>query len=276
MRLAAEGWGAALGIAGTQAAGLKAVFGTMCKPLHAGRAAMNGLLAARLARRGFTGRPDIVEAALGFGATHAPELVPGRLDAWDDRFLITRTLFKYHAACYLTHSTIDNVSRLRREHELDAERVRRIEIRVAPGVLDVCDIPEPRTGLEGKFSLRATAAMALLGDDTGAVAAYTDERVTRPALVEVRDRVTVVPDGDLTNAVSTAVLELADGSRLSATADSGQPCPDLAEQRRRLDEKFLALTEPVLGAAQARRLRVAAGRVDELESVAALLAEARA
>ena len=76
---------------------------------------------------------------------------------------------------------------------------------MAPGVLDVCNIPEPRTGLEGKFSLRATAAMGLLGDDTGAISTYTDERVKRPELVRLRDRVSVVADGGLENAVATAV-----------------------------------------------------------------------
>mgnify|MGYP001602411076 CR=1 FL=1 len=66
----------ALGIAATQAAGLKSMFGTMCKPLHAGRAAYNGLLAARLAARGFTARPDSLECAQGFAAAYSPEFHP--------------------------------------------------------------------------------------------------------------------------------------------------------------------------------------------------------
>src|SRR5262249_14371887 len=64
--LSAMARAAALGIAATQAAGLKAQFGTMCKPFHAGKAAQNGLLAARLAARGFTSRDDILECAQGF------------------------------------------------------------------------------------------------------------------------------------------------------------------------------------------------------------------
>ena len=66
----------ALGIAGTQAAGLKSQFGTMCKPFHAGKAAQNGLLAARLAARGFSSRVDIVECVQGFALTHGPDFSP--------------------------------------------------------------------------------------------------------------------------------------------------------------------------------------------------------
>ena len=59
----------AMGIAGTQAAGLKSMFGTMCKPLHAGKAAQNGLFAANMAARGFTSRPDVLERHQGFAHT---------------------------------------------------------------------------------------------------------------------------------------------------------------------------------------------------------------
>src|SRR5438094_951798 len=63
----------ALGIAGTQAAGLKSQFGTMCKPFHAGKASQSGLLAARLAARGFSSRPDLVECEQGFALAHGPD-----------------------------------------------------------------------------------------------------------------------------------------------------------------------------------------------------------
>ena len=74
--LDAETIATALGIAGTQAAGLKSQFGTMCKPFHAGKAAQNGLLAARLAARGFSSRTDLIECVQGFAATHGPDFSP--------------------------------------------------------------------------------------------------------------------------------------------------------------------------------------------------------
>ncbi len=94
-----EQWCHAIGLAGTQAAGLKSGFGTMAKPLHAGRAASNGLAAALLARGGFTGNSAIIETAQGFAATHAGGPIDAdRLSRVGDRFLITETLFKYHAS----------------------------------------------------------------------------------------------------------------------------------------------------------------------------------
>src|SRR6266851_2005923 len=94
----------ALGIAGTQAAGLKSQFGTMCKPFHAGKASQNGLLAARLAARGFSSRPDLLECEQGFALTHAPDFHPEKaLAEPPGGFYLCANLFKYHAACYLTH-----------------------------------------------------------------------------------------------------------------------------------------------------------------------------
>jgi 2-methylcitrate dehydratase PrpD len=105
--LDAETTAMALGIAGTQAAGLKSQFGTMCKPFHAGKAAQNGLLAARLAARGFSSRTDIVECVQGFALTHGPDFVPAAaLAAPEADFHVLATLFKYYAAWYFTHAAL--------------------------------------------------------------------------------------------------------------------------------------------------------------------------
>src|SRR6202022_4895508 len=96
--LDAEATTMALGIAGTQAAGLKSQFGTMCKPFHAGKAAQNGLLAARLASRGFSTRADIVECVQGFALTHGPDFAPAAaLATPEGGFHLLANLFKYHA-----------------------------------------------------------------------------------------------------------------------------------------------------------------------------------
>src|SRR5258708_30567059 len=105
--LDAEATAVALGIARTQAAGLKSQFGTMCKPFHAGKAAQNGLLAARLAARGFSGRADLVECVQGFAATHGPDFHPAAALAVPPRgFHIHANPFENPAACYLTRAPI--------------------------------------------------------------------------------------------------------------------------------------------------------------------------
>src|SRR5487761_492085 len=188
--LDAEGAAAALGIAGPQAAGLKSQFGTMCKPFHAGKAAQNGLLAALLARRGFSSRPDLVECVQGFALTHGPDFRPeaARADP-EGGFHLRANLFKYHAACYLTHAPIEAARRLREEHGLTPDRIERIRLELDEACDRVCNIPAPRTGLEAKFSLPLTTAMGLAGVDTGRLSTYSEAVAADPALIALRDKV---------------------------------------------------------------------------------------
>ncbi len=117
--LDADQFATALGIAGTQAAGLKSMFGTMCKPLHAGKAAYHGLMAAKLAARGFTSRTDVVECAQGFARTHSPDFNPDRaFDTPPNGWWIASNLFKYHASCYMTHAAIETRAQVARATRL--------------------------------------------------------------------------------------------------------------------------------------------------------------
>ena len=242
-----EAMARALGIAGTQAAGLKAQFGTMCKPLHAGRAAGNGLLAARLARRGFTSRMDILEAAQGFSDTQSDDFrVELALQTPRRGFHVRENLFKYHAACYLTHSTIEILADLRDEGRIAAEKIDSVVLSVDPGHLKVCNIQEPDTGLEIKFSLRHTAAFALAGQDTASIESYSDANARAPALVALRRRVAVVDDGG-PSTLATARVTLHDGQVLERSFDVGIPAEDVAAQSVKIDTKFRSLAMPLLG-----------------------------
>jgi 2-methylcitrate dehydratase PrpD len=271
------GWCNTLGLAGTQAAGLKSGFGTMAKPLHAGRAASAGLLAAILARGGFTGQPAIVEVAQGFAATHAgrSQTDTSAIDRSVGHFFTRETLFKYHAACYLTHAAIESAGALREEHGIDPEKVESVEVQVSPALLSVCNIQEPTTGLEGKFSLRATTALALLGADTGALSTYSDRQMSDPGLIALRDRVRVTPTEGMSPTGARVKLEVS-SRRLEGEADTGTPAADLALQRARLTRKFASLVEPALGAGRADSLSQAALGADGLTSVRELVALAHA
>ena len=266
LRLDENGWLRALGLAGTQAAGLKSGFGTMAKPLHAGRAASNGLFSALAARAGYTSNMEIIETAQGFAATHAGAK-PSReiLDRFEGRFLIRDTLFKYHASCYLTHAPIDAARRIRTEHRVDPDSIEDVEVRVHPALFGVCNIQQPKTGLEGKFSLRATTAMALLGEDTGRLEAFTDASVTDPRVVSLRDRIRVVGAEKIPSTRATVVVK-SNGRIFQAESDSGQPASNLAAQRDNLTRKFIGLTAPILGRRDADALASAALNADELAS----------
>ena len=255
----------ALGIAGTQAAGLKSQFGTMCKPFHAGKAAQNGLLAARLAARGFSSRTDIVECVQGFALTHGPDFVPeAPLAAPEAGFHVLANLFKYHAACYFTHAPIECARRLRDEHQLTPDMITGITIRIDASCDRVCNIPAPVDGLQSKFSLRQTVAMALSGVDTASLSAYSAENARDVSLIRLRERVSFDWQDNWPQTLCELELDLVDGRRVSARHDAGIPAADIADQGKRLATKFDALVAPVLGTARARELRE---MISDLENV---------
>ena len=271
LKLDAQQTAHALGIAGTQAAGLRSLFGTMCKPFHAGKAAHNGALAARLAKRGFVARPDVLECDQGFARTHSADFNPERALAPPPLGLHLRAnLFKYHAACYLTHAAIEAARSLKAEHAIAPEQVRSVRIRLDRACAGVCNIAEPRTGLEAKFSLRFTMALALAGADTSRLAVYSDAAARDDALNRLRDRVTVEFVSGWPITLTEVEIALADGRTVTARCDSGVPARDVDEQGRRLEDKFSALVAPLLGAARADALRETIGNLDELQDIGEL------
>ncbi|HZT52321.1 MAG TPA: MmgE/PrpD family protein [Stellaceae bacterium] len=267
----------ALGIAATQAAGLKSMFGTMCKPLHAGKAAQNGLLAARLAARGFSSRPDVLECGQGFAATHGPDYHPeAALGAAPGGWYLRGNLFKYHAACYLTHAPIECARAVARRPGFAADQVREIVLRVDRGADKVCNIPRPRTGLEAKFSLRQTVAMALAGVDTASLESYSAARCAEPGLVALRERLRIEFQEGWPTSRATLAVTMADGARLEAEHDSGIAAADVAAQGRRIEAKFMSLAAPIIGAAKAARLSEAVQAIERAGSVAEIMALAAA
>ena len=261
----------ALGIAGTQAAGLKSQFGTMCKPFHAGKAAQNGLLSARLAARGFSSRPDIIECVQGFAPTHGPTFsTEGAFATPEGGLHLFANLFKYHAACYLTHAPIECARRLREQHGLVPATIAGIVLRLDASCQRVCNIPTPADGLQSKFSLRQTVAMALAGLDTATLGAYSAENACDPALVRLRERIEIDWQESWPQTLAELDVQLNDGRRLTARHDAGIPAADIADQGRRLAVKFDALVEPVLGAPRARELRETIAGLDHLADIVTL------
>ena len=270
-----DAWAHAFGVAGVQAAGLKSVFGSMSKPFQAGKASANGLLAATLAGRGFTSATDIVETHQGFAATHAGKIDAEALEETSDHYLVRDTVFKYHASCYLTHSAIEAVLSLRDRHKFDAADVVRAEVVVPRGHLDVCNITEPQTGLEGKFSLRATAAMAMRGEDTADPASFTDERMLARGSVDARDKVTVRASEEVAGTQTRVEVGLADGRTLTDTFDVGIPADDLERQWTKLTQKFVRLSSPVLGEERAWQLHDRVASLEQLPDASELPASCR-
>jgi 2-methylcitrate dehydratase PrpD len=241
----------AFGIAGAQAAGLKSMFGTMSKPLHPGKAAQNGLLAVRLAARGFTSDVDVLASKQGFTDTQSTTADPQAALADRDAPWVVDALFKYHAACYLTHDSIEAANALRSEDKIAPETIESVTVKVPRGHLGVCNIQDPQTGLECKFSLRMTTALALSGEDTFQEGLFTDETARRPDLIALRERVSIDPTMD--GRGCTVTVRLKGGRTQARTGDVSQPMRDLPAQQEKIERKFRQLATPAMGEASAER-----------------------
>ena len=272
--LDAEQTARALGIAGTQAAGLKSMFGTMCKPLHAGKAARNGLMAATLAERGFTSRDDVLDCVQGFTDTQTETFRPEALLEEPDRFHILDTLFKYHPACYGTHATIEACLGVAENPAFDAGDVERVEVKVPQNALRMCNIPAPETGLEAKFSLAYNVGLGLTQKATGALDIYFDENLDRPDVHAIRETVSVEGSDDMAKFGADVVVHLGSGVALRGAADVGVPAGDLNQQWEKLQGKFRALAAPLLGGEAAEALIGAVGSLDDAGDIGAALAPA--
>lgn len=263
----------ALGIAATRAAGLKSMFGTMCKPLHAGMASESGLLAAVLAAKGFTARTDAIECEQGFADTHADRMkIEAALEAPAAGLHVRNNLFKYHAACYLTHAPIECARELKQAYGLQPGDIARIRLKIDRTSDKVCNIPAPVSGLESKFSLRQTIAFALAGVDTAALDTYSDALAQDPRFGALRDKIEIEFAEGWAHSFAEMAIETADGRRFATQYDAGIPAADLDRQQSALDGKFDSLAAPVLGKAGAAKLAGLVARIDELPDLRELSA----
>lgn len=161
----------ALGIAASSACGLKENIGSMVKPLHAGIAARNGVMAARLAQRGFTASPHAIDGPQGYLVAMDSER--DSLDAavgdlgirWE--ILHTGVTVKLYPSCAATHPPLDALIAMKRREQITADQVRAIDVEVDSMTPRLLIHPDPGTGLEAKFSMPFCGAAAIVYDRIG-------------------------------------------------------------------------------------------------------------
>ena len=166
LELTADQAESALALATSLAAGTKANFGTMTKPLHAGQCARGGLLAALLARKGYTADPGAFEHKQGYFSLFAAGRYDASraLDGWGKWEIVTPgASYKAYPCCYSTHSAVEAMLNLGRRHgPFDPRAIAGIESRTHPRALAHTDRPDPQTPLEAKFSVQYCVARAAL------------------------------------------------------------------------------------------------------------------
>ena len=238
----------ALSLAATQSSGLREMFGTMTKSFHPGRAAQNGAFAAFLAEAGFDSSERGIEAPRGFANVLSTKQDYGEiLDGLGSRWEAALNSYKPFACGIVIHPTIDGCIQLRDEFGDRVKEVASVELTTHPLVLELTGKKEPRTGLEGKFSVYHSAAAALLRGDGGPTA-FTDELVNDPELVELRRKVRATADPACREDEVTIEIVFADGERTRkhvahAIGSLERPLSDDA-----LRLKFERQASPVIGA----------------------------
>jgi 2-methylcitrate dehydratase PrpD len=201
----------ALGIVSSAVAGSLANFGTMTKPLHAGEAARDAVMAVALAQRGFTAHPHQLEAPKGFFALYGDPAdltaLPVRLAHWEHAWVEDWAL-KRHPSCFATHRAVDAALSL----EADPARIAAVTVSVPAPSTSPLLLDPPQTGLAGKFSLDYTVARALAtGPPT--LADFTDEAVHDPAVRRLMDGLTLERRDPAGPGAHTRVeITLADGT----------------------------------------------------------------
>ena len=253
----------ALSLVATRASGLKSQFGTMGKPFNAGMAASNGVEAAMLAARGLRSCDDGIGGPQGFVDAHVD--IAFEDAAWASPpsgvFLFEDVKHKLHACCHGLHATIEALRKGKRTHGLGPGEVARVDIRVNPRWLKVCDIKRPRTGLEAKFSYAMVCAMILHDIDTASEGSYTDQLCREPALVAFLDKVTVAGDEAISDTQAIVTIEPPRGPDVVVTHDLAERTP-IETLQRGLRDKAAAL----LGGGAAEALWSEIARLDVLSA----------
>jgi 2-methylcitrate dehydratase PrpD len=260
----------ALGIAGTQSSGFREMFGTMCKSFHPGRAAQNGLLSAHLAKQNFTSSNRVLEAPRGFGFVMSAERDFSEVTRdLGEHFEISLNTYKPFACGIVIHPAIDGAIQLRNTHELTAEMIERIDLRVAPLVLELTGKRTPRVGLEGKFSVFHSVAVAIIHGAAGE-AEYADEVVAAPTVIALRDRVDAVVDRSIRDDEVHVAIKLKDGRVLEKHVEHALGSLERPMSNTDLEGKFLRLCAGVLPADQAQRVLAAFWSADRIKDAAEL------
>ena len=197
----------ALGIGATQASGLRANFGTMTKPFHPGNACRAGVMAAKMAQKGYEANPDIMEHRFGYAAVYGEEMmqlsaIPRHLgNPWalmgSGKEVANGIAIKVWPCCGGTHGANTAITRLLRKHPIKAEDVASVDIVTTydPSCM-APNVRWPKSGLQGKFSAWFTVASCIVDRGKLDLSSFTDEAAMRPAVQEMLKKVNITQEPD--------------------------------------------------------------------------------
>jgi 2-methylcitrate dehydratase PrpD len=258
----------ALGLAASQPVGLRESFGSMNKSFNPGRAASNGLFAAFLAAKDFTSSDSMIEAKRGWAHTISTKQDFSEItDGLGSRYESTLNTYKPFACGIVIHPALDAAIQLRNENSLSADQISRVDLKVHPLVIELTGKKTPKTGLEGKFSIYHSVAVAIIQGAAGE-RQYSDSAVLDPTVISLRDKVTATIDPAIRPEQVDMTITLKDGRTLHKFIEHAIGSLEVPMTDQQLEAKFLDLAKGILSDDQARKLIATCWNVEQLESAA--------
>ena len=251
----------ALGITGEQASGMRSSMGSMSKAYGAGRAAENGVVAASLARMGFTGPQDMFETRDGFlhifgEGADGSKILENLGDPFE--FIAPGITLKPYPSCTCTHTTISGVLKLKAERQISPADVESVECRVSPRVADLLKFHNPQNKFEAKYSIQYVVATALM-DGRVVIPSFTEEKIKDPEKRRLMEKVKMVVSPELAKLGynpeqapygSTVVIKLKTGEEYTRQVNKGPWEPDTPPSWEDVCVKYRGCAELVLKASQ--------------------------
>jgi 2-methylcitrate dehydratase PrpD len=261
-----------IGLAATQAAGIREMFGSMAKSFHPGRAAQNGYAGALLAQAGFTAGEHGLEGPRGFAAVQAAAYDLAKITAsLDTEYELRANTYKPFPCGIVNHPTIDGAIQLHDEHHFAPRSIAAVRLRVAPLVMDLCNQTNITKGLQGKFSVYHGSAIGLVRGKAG-IQEYTDAAVNDPDIRDVRERTTATGDPDITEDQSRIEVELTNGDTFTRFVEKSLGNIHRPLSDAQLDTKFRDQAILAIPASQAEAVLRQCWKIDDLENVGDLVA----
>ena len=280
--LDADGVARALGIAGVRAGGIKVSLGTMSKAYAVGNAAAGGVVAAELARIGYTGATDVLEGRDGFFQTFGNGVQAA--DMADElgrpyEFEHPGITIKPYPACTRSHPAIDAALQAW-AYGVDADAIEHVACHVAPAVMQVVKVARPRNAMEAKFSLPFCLSAALL-DGEVVMDTFTEAKVRSERMQALMQRVEPQAVDALSQHgpfAAEVTITLKDGTCLRGSADRNlwdDPAAASPGKRSQLVSKFMSCATRVLSHTEAERMLALVGSLENETDIGRLMALAR-
>jgi 2-methylcitrate dehydratase PrpD len=246
---------AAIGIALSQAAGFRAMHGSMMTPMMPAQAAQTGLRAALLAQAGISSSSAPLEGRYGYLSIYSEEpdldaLAGGLGQRWE----ILRNTYKPYPCGIVIHPIIDACLQLRRDHAVDAAGIQAVDIQVSPGGMALCNNRNPKTEMQAHVSLHHWTSVAFIRGTARIVDMDTDTAVHDPALMAFQDKVNATLNPDLAGDAAIVTVTLAGGTQHTCHIEHGIGSASRPMTDQELETKFAGMADPVIGADRTRAL----------------------